>query len=77
MVSHYILPPNAGIYDACIVRLFVLLDLDWLARGRGGACRIANVTTWVQYKIVFLQIPVSLASHRRVSIFTCADTLLQ
>ncbi|KYQ48271.1 hypothetical protein ALC60_12599 [Trachymyrmex zeteki] len=37
--------PNAGVYDACIVRLFVLLDLDWLARGRGGACRIANVTT--------------------------------
>ncbi|TGZ51296.1 hypothetical protein DBV15_07791 [Temnothorax longispinosus] len=51
MVSHYILPPNAGVYDACIVRLFVLLDLDWLARGRGGACRIANVTTWAQYKI--------------------------
>jgi len=64
-------PPNAGVYDACIVRLFVLLDLDWLARGRGGACRIANVTTWVQYEIVFLQILVSLASHRRVSIFTC------
>ncbi|EGI69015.1 hypothetical protein G5I_02183 [Acromyrmex echinatior] len=38
-------PPNAGVYDACIVRLFVLLDLDWLARGKGGACRIANVTT--------------------------------
>lgn len=50
----------------------MLLDLDWLARGRGGACRIANVTTWVQYKIVFLQILVSLASHRGVSIFTCA-----
>jgi hypothetical protein len=57
-----------------IVRLFVLLDLDWLARGARQGWRVPHRKRYnvLQYKIVFLQILVSLASHRRVSIFTCA-----
>lgn len=48
-----------------IVWLFVLLDLDWLARDACQGWHVPHCKRYnvVQYKIVFLQILLSLASH--------------